>query len=58
MGVRFKGGRSHPRSKQSTCKQADEIVAMIEQASKNGESSLLFARLRAGERQPVAIKLN
>jgi len=37
---------------------AEEVAAMIEQARKNGESSLLFDRLRAGERQAVAIKIN
>ncbi|MCJ7600345.1 MAG: PDZ domain-containing protein [Desulfobulbaceae bacterium] len=37
---------------------ADEVATMIEQARQNGESSLLFSRLRAGERQTIAIKIN
>jgi serine protease Do len=37
---------------------AEEVATMIEQARKNGESSLLFDRLRAGKRQAVAIKIN
>lgn len=37
---------------------AEEVSALTRQAGKGGEQTLLFTRLRAGERQTVAIKIN